>query len=58
MPGFGAIVNVINGGVECGNGKALEKTSFRYKYYQYFCKYFNVDPGENIDCDNQKPFGQ
>src|ERR1035437_282210 len=58
VPGFGATVNVINGGVECGTGHELEKTSYRYKYYQYFCKYFNVSPGENIDCNNQKPFGQ
>lgn len=58
VPGFGATVNVINGGVECGTGKDLEKTAYRYKYYQHFCKYFNVPPGENISCSNQKPFGQ
>ena len=58
LPGFGATVNVINGGVECGLGKDLEKTSYRYKYYQYFCQYFHVSPGENINCNNQKPFGQ
>lgn len=58
LPGFGATVNVINGGVECGTGTELEKTAYRYKYYQYFCKYFHVSPGENISCNNQKPFGQ
>jgi hypothetical protein len=58
VPGFGATVNVINGGVECGTGKNLEKTNYRYKYYQYFCQYFNVSPGENINCSNQQPFGQ
>lgn len=58
VPGFGATVNVINGGVECGNGIALEKTKYRYLYYQYFCDYFNVSPGENINCSNQRPFGQ
>ncbi|MHB9141110.1 MAG: chitinase [Paludibacter sp.] len=57
-PGFGATVNVINGGVECGNDIVLEKTSYRYQYYQYFCKYFNVSLGENVNCNNQKPFGQ
>ena len=56
--GFGATVNVINGGVECGTGKDLEKTSYRYQYYQYFCNFFGVSPGENISCSNQKPFGQ
>ena len=58
VPGFGATVNVINGGVECGTGTELIKTSFRYKYYNYFCKYFNVSPGENINCSNQIPFGK
>jgi basic endochitinase B len=58
IPGFGATVNVINGGVECGIGKDLEKTSYRYQYYQYFCNFFGVLPGENISCSNQKPFGQ
>jgi len=58
MPGFGATVNVINGGIECGIGTSLPKTQYRYEYYQYFCKYFHVPPGENISCANQKPFGQ
>ncbi len=57
-PGFGATVNVINGGVECGSGKDLPKTQYRYQYYQYFCKYFQVSPGDNITCTTQKPFGQ
>jgi len=58
FPGFGATVNVINGGVECGLGKDLEKTTYRYEYYQYFCRYFHVSSGENINCSSQKPFGQ
>jgi len=58
LPGFGATVNVINGGVECDVNIPMTKTSYRYKYYKYFCNYFHVSPGENIDCSNQKPFGQ
>lgn len=58
MPGFGATVNVINGGIECGTGSIGAKTQYRYQYYQYFCKYFQVSPGGNISCANQKPFGQ
>lgn len=57
-PGFGATVNVINGGVECGSGKDMDKTKYRYEYYKYFCKYFHVTPGDNIECTNQTPFGQ
>ena len=58
VPGFGATVNVINGGLECGLGTILDKTAYRYKYYLYFCKYFHVSPGENVTCNTQKPFGQ
>lgn len=56
-PGFGATVNIINGGIECGQEPALDKTKYRYQYYQYFCKYFKVDPGKNIECSTQNPFG-
>jgi hypothetical protein len=58
LPGFGATVNIINGGVECGTGKDLQKTSYRYQYYAYFCNFFKVTLGDNINCSNQKPFGQ
>jgi len=54
-PGFGATVNVINGGIECGKPSG-EKTKYRYQYYQYFCRYFNVSPGDNIECTDQRPF--
>ena len=56
--GFGATVNVINGGGECGKGETQARTANRYKYYRYFCHYFGVPPGENIECSNQLPFGQ
>ncbi|MBO9619569.1 MAG: chitinase [Niabella sp.] len=58
QPGFGATVNIINGGVECGKGTTLQKTTYRYEYYKYFCNYFKVSPGDNISCSDQKPFGQ
>lgn len=58
LPGFGATVNVINGGVECGSGTDLEKTNYRYQYYNYFCTYFQVSVGDHLKCTNQKPFGR
>jgi hypothetical protein len=58
LPGFGATVNVINGGVECGSGADILRTKYRYQYYQYFCSYFHVSQGDNINCSFQKPFGQ
>ena len=36
LPGFGATVNVINGGVECGSGADIPKPQYRYQYYQYY----------------------
>ena len=57
FPGFGAVINVINGGIECGT-KTSADTRYRYNYYKYFCKYFGVDPGTNLECATQKPFGQ
>ena len=58
MAGFGATVNVINGGVECGSGSDIPKTKNRYDYFRYFCQYFGVSPGGNVTCTNQQPFGQ
>ena len=57
VPCFGAVINVINGGIECGT-QTSEDTKYRYNYYKFFCKYFGVDPGPNIECATQKPFGQ
>jgi hypothetical protein len=58
LPGFGATLNIINGGVECGKVTVAQKTKYRYEYYKYFCKYFNVAPGDNIECADQKPFNK
>ncbi|REC62089.1 chitinase [Chryseobacterium pennae] len=57
IPGFGTTVNIINGGIECGQSTTQPKTQYRYEYYRYFCQYFGVDPGKNISCSTQKPFG-
>ncbi|MEO7531726.1 MAG: chitinase [Sediminibacterium sp.] len=56
LPGFGAIVNVINGGIECGLTPSSD-TKYRYGYYLFFCNYFNVSPGPNMECTSQSPFG-
>lgn len=54
--GFGTVVNVINGGLECGENHS-ERTKYRYGYYQYFCDFLHIDKGPNADCSTQKPFG-
>lgn len=57
LPGFGTVVNVINGGIECGPA-ASPDTRYRYGYYRFFCNYFKVDPGPNIECNLQNVFGR
>ncbi len=55
--GFGTVVNVINGGLECGANHS-DRTKYRYGFYNYFCNYLKIDQGPNATCNNQKPFGQ
>ena len=56
LPGFGTTLNIINGGQECGKAIEGQRTKYRYDYYKYFCKFFNVSPGPNVECSDQKPF--
>lgn len=55
-PGFGAVMNIVNGGLECG-GVVSSRNKFRLQYYLAFCKKLGVDPGENLGCETQKPYG-
>lgn len=57
LPGFGSVVNVINGGLECGENHS-DRTKYRYTFYQYFCNYLHVGEGPNAECSNQKQFGK
>lgn len=57
LPGFGSVVNVINGGIECGTSQS-KNAKYRYGYYLYFCNYFHITPGSNTECSTQRPFGQ
>lgn len=56
-PGFGAVMNIVNGGLECG-GVASIRNKFRLQYYLSFCKKLSIDPGANITCNSQMPYGQ
>jgi len=49
-PGFGMTINIINGGLECGqptNGKVQDRVGF----YQTFTTKVGVSPGANLYCD-------
>jgi len=58
-PGFGATINIINGGVECNtrDGKESRQASNRIEYYKQFAWYLYVDyENEELGCAKQKQF--
>ncbi|OAE26511.1 hypothetical protein AXG93_1406s1030 [Marchantia polymorpha subsp. ruderalis] len=55
LPGFGLTINIING-TEC-NKESADANS-RVEKYKKFCERLHVEPGENMHCRYQKPFGQ
>ncbi|GAB4853071.1 Basic endochitinase, variant 2 [Ancistrocladus abbreviatus] len=56
VPGYGVITNIINGGVECGHGQDA-RVADRIGFYKRYCEILGVGHGENLDCYNQRPFG-
>ena len=50
-PSFGASIMIINGGIECGGGKATAQAANRVKYYAGFMDYFGLDPEMGITYD-------
>ncbi|XP_057747664.1 endochitinase-like [Arachis stenosperma] len=55
VSGFGVITNIINGGLECGHGSD-SRVQDRIGFYKRYCQMLGVSPGDNLDCNNQKPF--
>lgn len=55
-PGYGVITNIINGGLECGQGWN-EKVEDRIGFYKRYCDLLQVGYGNNLDCYNQRHFG-
>ena len=58
-PGFGATINIINGGVECNtrDGRESRQARTRAEYYKQFAWYLYVDyEQEELGCANQKQF--
>ncbi|MCO5612455.1 hypothetical protein L7F22_066722 [Adiantum nelumboides] len=48
--GFGATINAINGGIECGSGANQEQQQARINLYKSFCSLLGVEPGDNLTC--------
>ncbi|KAI8536868.1 hypothetical protein RHMOL_Rhmol10G0289800 [Rhododendron molle] len=57
VPGYGVITNIINGGLECGQGFSTAQQVSRIGYLMHFSDIVGVGYGENLDCNNQRPFG-
>ncbi|KAJ8764471.1 hypothetical protein K2173_006211 [Erythroxylum novogranatense] len=55
VPGYGVITNIINGGLECGRGRD-DRVENRIGFYKRYCDIFGVSYGDNLDCNNQRPF--
>ncbi|XP_004509418.1 endochitinase [Cicer arietinum] len=55
VPGYGVITNIINGGIECGHGQD-DKVDDRVGFFRRYCQLLGVNPGDNLDCNNQRPF--
>ncbi|CAL5439227.1 unnamed protein product [Camellia sinensis] len=55
---YGVITNIIYGNLECSNGTDSRVES-RIGFYQRYCsdEIFGVSTGDNLDCNNQRPFG-
>ncbi|KAG8655784.1 hypothetical protein MANES_04G067520v8 [Manihot esculenta] len=56
VPGYGVITNIINGGIECGKGPN-DQVKDRIGFYKRYCDILGVSYGSNLDCHNQRPFG-
>lgn len=55
VSGYGVITNIINGGIECGHGQD-SRVEDRIGFYKRYCQILGVSPGDNLDCNNQRPF--
>lgn len=52
-PGFGMVINVVNGGVECGKDRtpdAASKAAGRIAFYKYFTTSLHITPDADCDC--------
>jgi len=54
-PGFGMTINIINGGLECGQ-PTNAKVEDRVGFYKRFTDMLAVDPGPALYCDAMQPY--
>ena len=54
VTGFGALIMIINGNMECG--KLTQQASDRATFYSAFLDYFNLPEENNLSCVNMEDF--
>lgn len=59
-PGFGMVINIINGGLECNTtDPAIEtKRKERIGFYKWFAGLMKIDVGDDCDCAGMGTYGQ
>lgn len=55
-PGFGMTINIINGGLECGQPTPPQVES-RLGFYARMTELLDVTGGENTTCESMQPYG-
>ena len=57
-PNFGVIINIINGGIECGKGEPTPQAAARVKYLKAIAGAMDVRIPDGFldDCSSQQPF--
>jgi hypothetical protein len=53
--GFGATINIINGGIECGI-TPMSKTYHRVEGFKVFAEELGTTTGDNLTCEFQQNF--
>ncbi|KAI8536879.1 hypothetical protein RHMOL_Rhmol10G0290700 [Rhododendron molle] len=52
VSGYGVITNIINGGIECGQGYSIAQQVSRIGFLMHFSDIMRVGYGDNLDCNN------
>jgi chitinase len=52
----GMVINIINGGLECGKGAPSDKETTRFNYYNRMASALGVSPDPNTSCASMRPY--
>jgi chitinase len=52
----GMVINIINGGLECGKGTPSDKEASRIALYNRMASALGVSTGPNTSCASMRPY--